>query len=77
MSLGRTAEALASAQAALATSDLSAFDEAMLAARFPGRFLTTDYDRRVDALLSDRKASDASRLLGSTSPTRRAAFQAR
>jgi soluble lytic murein transglycosylase len=49
----------------------------MLAARFPGRFLTTDYDRRLDAMLADRKLADASRLLGSTSPARRAAFQAR
>ena len=36
-----------------------------------------DHDKRVDALLFDKRASDAYRMLAWSSPGRRAAFQAR
>ena len=73
----RPADALAAARSALASSDLSAFDEATLMARFAAQLTPTDRDARIDALLFDKKASDALRLSGMASPTRRAAFLAR
>lgn len=75
--LGRSAEALAAAREAWGAGDLSASDEAALFARFGPSFTTADHDRRVDALLFARKASDAYRMLPYSSAGRRAAFNAR
>ncbi len=75
--VGRTADALAAAKEAWASSDLSSADEASILARFGGSFSTADHDKRVDALLFDKDPKDAERLLAWTSPARRAAFQAR
>jgi soluble lytic murein transglycosylase len=74
---GRPVEALAAAREAWASSDLSMSDEQNIYARFGRSFTLADNDRRVDALLFDKDASDAERLLNMTSPLRRAAFSAR
>jgi soluble lytic murein transglycosylase len=74
---GRSAEALAAAREAWASSDLTPTDEAAIRARFMASFTTADHDRRADALLFDKKPTSAAALLGSVSPSRRAAFQAR
>jgi soluble lytic murein transglycosylase len=74
---GRSADAVAAARKAWASSDLSVLDEASLYARFAPQLTTSDHDLRADALLVDRKAVEAQRLLGSISPARRAAFAAR
>ena len=74
---GRSAEAVAAAKEAWASSGLSAHDEAALLARF-GAFLTAhEHNRRVDSLLFDKNAHSASRLLAWTSADRRPAFAAR
>jgi soluble lytic murein transglycosylase len=77
LALGRSAEALAAAKGAWVSSDLSQFDEQNLFARFGSQLTAADHDKRVDALLFDKKYSDAYRMLAWSSPTRRAAFQAR
>lgn len=74
---GRPAEAIAAAKEAWASADLSGTDEAALLARFGGYFTAQEHDRRVDALLFDKKSESAQRLLAWTSPNRRAAFTAR
>jgi soluble lytic murein transglycosylase len=74
---GRSAEALAAAREAWASSDLPAADEASIYARFGRSFTAADHDRRVDALLFDKDAADAQRFLQMTSPARQAAFTAR
>jgi soluble lytic murein transglycosylase len=74
---GSQAEAVAAARAAWVSSDLSAFDEQALFARFGQQLTPQDHDRRVDALLFDKKASDAYRMLPWTSPARRASLSAR
>lgn len=74
---GRPTEALSAARSALSSGDLSSADEAGLLSRFAGQLTTIDYDHRVDALLFDKKPTEAERLIGWTSPARRAAFAAR
>ena len=74
---GRHAEALIAAREAWASADLSAADEQSIYARWGRNFTTADNDRRVDALLFAKDPTDAQRLLGTTTPTRRAAFSAR
>jgi soluble lytic murein transglycosylase len=74
---GRQAEALAAAREAWASDDLSATDEPAIYARFGASFTRADHDRRADALLFAKKASDAYRFLPLVSPNRAAAFTAR
>jgi soluble lytic murein transglycosylase len=74
---GRHAEALIAAREAWASADLSAADEQSIYARWGRNFTTVDNDRRVDALLFAKDPTDAQRLLGTTTPTRRGAFSAR
>ena len=74
---GRTAEAIAAAKEAWASPDLSGTDEASILARFGGYLTAQEHNRRVDALLFDKKADSAHRLLAWTTPDRRAAFTAR
>ncbi|HEU4704603.1 MAG TPA: lytic transglycosylase domain-containing protein [Sphingomicrobium sp.] len=74
---GRPAEALAAAREAWASHDLGATDEPAVYARFGSSFTRLDHDRRADALLFAKKASDAQRFLGLVSPNRAAAFAAR
>jgi len=76
-SVGRGAEAVAAAKEAWASSDLSAQDEASLQARYGAYFTAQEHNRRVDALLFDKKPQTAQRLLAWTTPDRRAAFTAR
>ena len=59
------------------SADLSAYDEQSLFARFGSQLTTQDHDKRVDALLFDKKTTDAYRMLPWTSPARRGAFSAR
>jgi soluble lytic murein transglycosylase len=77
LSLGRSAEALAAARGAWLSSDLSQYDEQLIFSRFGSQLTAQDHDRRIDALLFDKKASDAYRMLPWSSPSRRAALQAR
>jgi soluble lytic murein transglycosylase len=74
---GRQGEALAAAREAWASGDLSATYEPVVHARYGAHFTRADHDRRVDALLFDKKASDAHRFLGFVSPHRAASFGAR
>ena len=48
---------------AWASSDLSADDEQAIWARYGASFTRADHDRRIDALLFDKKPDDASRFL--------------
>jgi len=73
----KPAEALAAARSAWISADLSAYDEQSLFARFGSQFNAQDHDKRVDALLFDKKTTDAYRMLPWTSPTRRGTFNAR
>ncbi len=77
LTLGRQAEALAAARGAWVSSDLSAYDEQLLFSRFGSQLTAADHDKRIDALLFGKKASDAYRMLPYTTPTRRGAFGAR
>jgi soluble lytic murein transglycosylase len=74
---GRQAEALVAAREAWASGDLSATYEPVVHARYGAHFTRTDHDRRVDALLFNKKVSDAHRFLGFVSPHRAASFGAR
>ena len=74
---GRPDEALAAAREAWASDDLSATDEPIVYARYGASFTRADHDRRADALLFAKKASDAYRFLGLVSPSRAASFTAR
>ena len=74
---GKPAEALAAARNAWTSSDLSAYDEQSLFARFGSQMTSADHDKRVDALLFDKKTTDAYRMMPWTTPTRRGAFNAR
>lgn len=76
-STGRTAEALAAAKEAWASPDLGTADEAALLSRYGAYLTAQDHNRRVDALLFDKKPQDAALLLAWTTPDRRAAFSAR
>ncbi|HYC94499.1 MAG TPA: transglycosylase SLT domain-containing protein, partial [Sphingomicrobium sp.] len=77
LTLGRQAEALAAARGAWVSSDLSAYDEQLLFSRFGSQLTAADHDKRIDALLFGKKASDAYRMLPYATPTRRGAFGAR
>ncbi len=77
LALGRPAEALAAARGAWVSSDLSQYDEQLIFSRFGSQLTAQDHDKRIDALLFDKKASDAHRMLPWSSPSRRAAHQAR
>ena len=77
LATGKPADALVAAQSAWKAADLATADEAMLLARFGPQFGAADYDRRIDALLFAKKASDAQRLMPWSSPARRPAFNAR
>ena len=77
LTLGRSAEALAAARGAWVSADLSAFDERSLFAKFGSQLTAADHDRRIDALLFGKRASDAYRMLPWSSPGRRASLQAR
>ena len=74
---GRHAEAYDAARKAWASSDLNSSDEQLVYSRFGRQFTTADHDRRMDALLFDKRPADAQRMLGLVSPARRAAFSAR
>ena len=74
---GKQAEAAAAARDAWASPDLSIDDQNRIGARFWSSLTTADHDRRVDALLFDKKPADAQRAVGYGSPARRAAFLAR
>jgi len=74
---GRGAEALDAARNAWASSDLSLADEQSIWARYGGAFTAVDQDRRIDALLFDKKEDEAGRFLAYASPQRQAAFAAR
>src|SRR5690242_20332102 len=76
-SSGRSADSLAAARAAWASSDLSADDEQSIWARYGSSFTRADQDRRVDSLLFAKKPDTAARFLGFTSPERQPAFAAR
>ena len=75
--LGRSAEALAAARGAWVSGDLSQYDEQLIFSRFGSQLTAADHDKRIDALLFDKRASDAHRMLPWSSPGRRAAHQAR
>jgi soluble lytic murein transglycosylase len=77
LTLGRASEALAAARGAWVSADLSSYDEQSLFARFGSQLTAADHDKRIDALLFSKKASDAYRMLPWSSPGRRAAMQAR
>lgn len=77
LSTGKSAEALAAAKGAWNSSDLSQYDEQSLFARFGSQLTAEDHDKRADALLFDKKTSDAYRMLPWTSTSRRAALSAR
>ena len=74
---GRQLEAIAAAREAWASADLSASEEPNVFARFGTNFTRADHDRRADALLFAKKASDAYRFLALVSPNRAASFGAR
>jgi soluble lytic murein transglycosylase len=76
-STGRASEAAAAARNAWYSSDLTAYDEQTLFARFGSQLTTADHDKRVDALLFGKKTTDAYRMMPWTTPTRRGAFNAR
>jgi soluble lytic murein transglycosylase len=77
LAVRRSAEALAAARGAWTSSDLSAYDEQLLFSRFGAQLTAADHDKRADALLFGKRASDAYRMLPYTTPTRRGAFGAR
>ena len=77
LATAKPVEALAAARGAWVSSDLSQYDEQLIFSRFGSQLTAADHDRRIDALLFDKKASDAHRMLPWASPGRRAAHQAR
>ncbi|HEY0629204.1 MAG TPA: lytic transglycosylase domain-containing protein [Sphingomicrobium sp.] len=77
LAVGRQAEALAAARGAWVSSDLSQYDEQLIFSRFGSQLTASDHDKRADALLFGKRASDAYRMLPYTTPTRRGAFNAR
>ena len=77
LATGKPVEALAAARSAWKSPDLDSNDEGILLGRFGTQFVTADHDGRIDALLFDKKASDAQRLLPWSSAARRPAFAAR
>jgi soluble lytic murein transglycosylase len=77
LAVAKTAEALAAARSAWVSGDLSQYDEQLIFSRFGSQLAAADHDKRIDALLFDKRASDAYRMLPWSSPGRRAAHQAR
>ena len=77
LAVAKTAEALAAARSAWVSGDLSQYDEQLIFSRFGSQLTAADHDKRIDALLFDKRASDAYRMLPWSSPGRRAAHQAR
>ncbi len=73
----KPAEALAAARGAWFSGDLSQYDEQLLFSRFNSQFTAADHDKRIDALLFDKKTTDAYRMLRWSSPARRGAHSAR
>ncbi|HEX6376037.1 MAG TPA: lytic transglycosylase domain-containing protein, partial [Allosphingosinicella sp.] len=73
----RTAEALAAARGAWQSGDLGQYDEQLIFSRFGSQLTAADHDRRIDALLFDKRASDAHRMLPWSTPGRRGAHSAR
>lgn len=76
-STGGTADALSAARNAWASSDLDTSDEQAIWTRYGSSLTRADHDRRVDALLFDKKPDAAARFLAMTTPQRQAAFAAR
>jgi soluble lytic murein transglycosylase len=74
---GRGVEAVAAAREAWAMPDLGPMDEQNIFARFGQSLTVQDHDRRTDALLFAKDATDAERFLPMTSPERRSSFAAR
>jgi soluble lytic murein transglycosylase len=77
LATGKPAEALAAARRAWVSGDLSQYDEQLLFSRFSSQFTAADHDKRIDALLFDKRTTDAYRMLPWSSPARRAALSAR
>jgi soluble lytic murein transglycosylase len=77
LATGKPDQALAAARNAWKSSDLNSNDEGILLGRFGSQFAATDYDRRIDALLIGKKASEAQRLMPWSSAARRPALAAR
>ena len=77
LATGKPTEALAAARSAWKASDLDSNDEGILLGRFGSQFGAPDYDRRIDALLFAKKASEAQRLMPWSSASRRPALAAR
>jgi len=74
---GRHDEAGAAARMAWGASGLSLVDESRLQGRFVGTLRPEDHDARVERLLADRQATNATRMLVWASPARRAIYGAR
>ena len=74
---GKSAEAIAAVRRAWGSGDLSQYDEQLFFSRFTSHLTSADHDKRIDALLFAKKASDAYRMLPYSSPGRRAALSAR
>ena len=74
---GRPVEGLAAAREAWAAGDLGPEHETALYSRFGRSFTWIDHERRADALLFDKKPSEAYRFLALVSPARRPVFEAR
>ena len=77
LATNRPTEALAAARNAWKSSDLDSSDEGILLGRLGTNFTAADYDRRIDALLFAKKASEAQRLMPWASAARRPALAAR
>jgi soluble lytic murein transglycosylase len=76
-STGQATQALDSGRQAWFSADLPDSDQQSIWTRYGTSFSRTDNDRRVDALLFDKKPDDAARHLAMTSPERQPAFAAR
>lgn len=74
---GKSTEALAAARGAWLSADLSQYDEQLIFSRFGSQLTADDHDKRIDALLFAKRASDAYRMLPWSSPARKAAMGAR
>ena len=74
---GKPVEALAAARSAWRAANLPTLDEPALLLRYGSQLAPADHDRRIDALLFDKKPADAQRLLGMASTARRPALAAR
>jgi soluble lytic murein transglycosylase len=77
LATGRPTEGLAAARSAWKSSDLDSNDEGILLGRLGTNFTAADYDRRIDALLFGKKASEAARLMPWSSAAQRPVLTAR